>query len=70
MQKQEPNDYRELLAKERSDRERAFVLKVLERMEAENRLRKTRGWIVVRADQTDPSDRSQPGDGLTGRVPE
>ena len=70
MQKQEPNDYRELLAKERSDRERAFVLKVLERMEAENRLRKTRGWIVVRADQTDLSDRSQPGDGLPGRVPE
>ena len=65
MQKQEPNDYRELLAKERSDTERAFVLKVLERMEAENRLRKTRGWIVVRADLSDRAratarrDRSQ-----------
>ena len=70
MQKQEPNDYRELLAKERSDTERAFVLKVLERMEAENRLRKTRGWIVVRAVQIDLSDRSQPGNGLTSRVPE
>jgi hypothetical protein len=42
-------NYYGLLAKERSETERMFVLKVLTRKEAENRHRSQRGWVVVQA---------------------
>jgi len=38
------NDYSEQLAEVRSETERAFLLKVLARKEAENRRRSVRGW--------------------------
>jgi hypothetical protein len=41
------NDYSEQLAEERSETERAFLLKVLARKEAENRHRTVRGLIAT-----------------------
>jgi hypothetical protein len=41
------NDYSEQIAEERSETERAFLLKVLERKEAESRRRSVRGWIAI-----------------------
>ena len=42
-------NYRELLAKERSETERMFLIKVLARKEAENRRRPARGRVIVEA---------------------
>jgi hypothetical protein len=42
-------NYGELLAKERSETERMFLVKVLARKEAENRRHPARGWVIVEA---------------------
>jgi hypothetical protein len=47
LQQKTSKNYRELLAKERSEAERAFLLTVLARKEAENRRRSARGWMIV-----------------------
>jgi hypothetical protein len=49
LQQKTSKNYRELLAKERSEAERVFLLTVLARKEAENRRRSARGWLIVEA---------------------
>ena len=45
---QQTDDYREELAKARSETERMFILTVLARKEAEGRRRSAREWMVVK----------------------
>jgi hypothetical protein len=45
---QTTDDYREELAKERSETERMFILTVLARKEAESRRRSARAWIILK----------------------
>jgi hypothetical protein len=42
-------NYHQLLAEERSEAERVFLLAVLARKEAEDRRRPAQGWLIVRA---------------------
>jgi hypothetical protein len=48
LQQKTLDDYREELAKERSETERLFILTVLARKEAEGRRRSARAWMVVK----------------------
>jgi hypothetical protein len=45
---QQTDDYREELAKERSETERKFILTMLARKEAKGRRRSAREWMVVK----------------------
>ena len=48
LQQKTSDDYREELARERSETERLFILTVLARKEAEGRRRPARAWMVVK----------------------
>ena len=48
LQQATSDNYREELARERSETERLFILTVLARKEAEGRRRAVRAWMVVK----------------------